>query len=122
MKMKYFELAKALSTKSSYHHKIGAVVVKKNRVLGVGFNKPEKTHPKSTNEFNTIHAELDAIIGVDDADLEGADIYVYREHANGKPAMSKPCPGCHELIKRVGISNIYYTTYGDHSSECLDED
>lgn len=109
---RYFELARKLSLKSNYCHKIGAVVVKKGKILGLGVNNPFKTHPKSTNPFKTVHAELDAILDCDPNELRGATIYVYREHKNGQPACSKPCPHCHELIMRCGIKKVCYTDYG----------
>lgn len=119
MKVRFFDLAKALSKKSTYHHQMGAVVVKKSRVIGVGFNKPSKTHPKSNTKFNTIHAELDAILGLDRSDLKGADIYVFREYKDGRPAMAKPCPHCQQLLIEVGIRNIYYTKDGKFEKETV---
>lgn len=106
---KYFELAKKLSEKSKYHHKLGAVVVKKGKILGVGFNQPEKTHPKSPNPFKTIHCELDAIIGISKEDLQGASIYIYRQYKDGSPAMAAPCRDCRNLIKHVGIKKVFHT-------------
>lgn len=110
---KFFDMARRLSKKSDYFHQLGAVIVKKNDVLGFGYNKPHKTHPRSNNRFKTIHAELDAIIGLSKDDLYGATIYVYREHANGSPANSKPCQYCQMLIKEAGIKKVCYTDNGE---------
>lgn len=109
LKLKHFQLAQRLSRKSCYHHKVGAVVVKKNKVLGVGYNKPYKTHPRSTNKYNTIHAELDAILDCSRDELLGADIYVFREGSNQAPRLAKPCIHCHQLLKEVGISTVFYS-------------
>lgn len=106
-----------LSKKADYRHKLGAVVVYKNRPVGFGFNKPYKTHPMSTNKYNTVHAELDAIIGIPYKYLINSSIYVYRETKTGKPACSKPCQHCMELIKRVGIKKIFYTDNGFYKEE-----
>lgn len=114
-KKKFFNLARKLSFKSTYHHKLGAVVVKKNKPVGLGINNPFKTHPKSTNPFKTVHAELDAIMDVEDkSDLIGATIYVYRQHKNGQPANSKPCCHCEEMIRRSGITKVCYSSDGDY--------
>lgn len=110
MKMKFFQLAKQLAKKSLYHHQIGAVVVKKNKPIGLGWNKPHKTHPLSSNAFKTVHAELDAILGLSREELRHADIYVYREYKSGSPATSRPCPHCKELLRSVGIKNVYFTS------------
>lgn len=112
MNLRFFDIARKLSLKSQYHHKLGAVVVKKGKVLGLGINNPFKTHPRSTNPFKTIHAELDAILSTDPSDLVGSDIYVYRQHKNGKPANAKPCSHCQELIKRSGIKRVFFTEDG----------
>lgn len=110
MKVKYFEIAKKLSYKVSYHHKIGAVVVWKNRPIGFGYNQPNKTHTKSNNNYSTIHAELGAILNA--GDCKGADIYIYREWKDGTLASSKPCQFCQQLLKEAGIKNVYYTDTG----------
>lgn len=110
MKMKFFQLARQLAKKSLYHHQIGAVVVKKNKPIGLGWNKPHKTHPLSSNAFKTVHAELDAILGLSRQELLDADIYIYREYKSGMPATSRPCAHCRELLKSVGIRNVYFTS------------
>lgn len=112
--MKFFELAKKLSQKSDYRHKLGAVVTKKNRVLGIGWNKPFKTNPNSNNLFRTTHAELDAILSSNRDDLKGSTIYVYRQFSNGNPAPAKPCIYCQELIRLAGIKKVYYSAENNY--------
>lgn len=113
MKLKYFDLAKKLSLKSTHpKHQLGCVIVKKNEVVGIGFNK-FKTHPKSNHPFQMVHAELDAILGTDKHVLENADVYVYRETKHGEQAMAKPCPYCESALRAVGVKNVYFTAdYG----------
>lgn len=110
--IRFFDMARKLSKKSEYSHQLGAVVAKKNKVLGLGFNKPYKTHPRSNNRFKTTHAELDAILGLSAEELTGATIYVYRETKDGSPANSKPCQYCQMLIKKAGIKKVCYTDEG----------
>jgi dCMP deaminase len=90
---------------------MGAVVVKKNKVIGMGFNKI-KTHPKSNHPQKMIHAELDAILDCSEEDLIGADLYVFREYKNGEWACAKPCKHCQELISLCGVKNVFYTDEG----------
>lgn len=106
---RFFNMAKRLSKKATYCHQLGAVVVKKGKPLGFGYNKPNKTSPHSNNQFKNIHAELDAILDCSREELQGASIYVYREHKSGKPANSRPCKYCQMLIKEAGIKKVYYT-------------
>lgn len=119
MKEKFFKIAKILSKKSSYCHKLGAVVVKKNRVVGMGYNKPYKTHPKSNNNFRTVHAELDAILGVSAEELNGSTVYVYRETKDGQPANAKCCKHCEELLRLAGVKKICYTIDRTYKEEAI---
>lgn len=117
MKMKYFKLAKTLSKKSNHpSHHLGAVLVKKNKIVSVGWNTC-KTHPKSPHQFKTIHAEFMAILGVHPKDLQDAHIYVYRERKNGEPALAKPCETCYNLIQQVGIETVFYSDYNSYRKE-----
>src|ERR1035437_6900824 len=109
MKERFFEVAKAMSKHSGHDtHKMGAVIVKKNRRISTGYNKL-KTHPRSLHPQSMIHAELDCILGCSKEDLLGADLYIYRQHKDGKVANAKPCIYCSKLIEQTGIKNIYYT-------------
>lgn len=111
MHSKWFELAKKLSKCSSYpQHKHGAVIVRKNKVVSLGFNKAS-THPKSNHKYKHIHAEVHAIL-MAKVPLEGCSLYVYRETKDGVPAMSKPCASCEEFIKLAGITKVYYSILG----------
>lgn len=115
--MRYFELAKRLIANSTHHqHHISAIVVKKNRIIGMGYNLL-KTHPSSPHFYKSQHAEFRAIWGLDPADLKGADIYVYRQRRDGTPALAKPCTSCLDLIKRSQIKNIYYSDYDSYAME-----
>lgn len=119
MKEKFFNLARAVSQKSQHpQHKIGAVIVQKNRPVSIGFNQL-KTHRKSLHEWKSIHAEFHAVLGVSKNDLDGATIYVFREHKDGTPAMARPCPSCLKTLKLAGIKKIAYTTYGNYQEEWL---
>ena len=110
-------MARRLAKKANYTHQLGAVVVKKNRPIGFGFNEPHRTHPKSNNPFNTIHAELAATLGLSYDELKGAEIYVYRELKGGKMAMSRPCKHCMLLLKLANIKKVYYTSDTGYKEE-----
>ena len=129
--LKFFEVAKAVSKTSEYPRvKIGCCIVKKNKILAVGVNLL-KSHPiqKVFNEFrgldtnkihNNIHAELDAILKVRHReDLEGADIYIYREDVEGKKRICKPCSACKNLLKLYKLRTVYYTADDSYCIEYL---
>lgn len=109
MKNKFLKLCHKLSSYSDHHqHKMAAVVVRKNKVVSVGWNSL-KTHPKSPHAHKTQHAEFSAIKQLSPEQLEGATIFVYRAHADGSLANARPCQSCLRLIIEVGIRKIIYT-------------
>lgn len=110
MKMKFFDLCKELKKHSNHkQHKMSSVIVRKNRVIGTGFNQL-KTHSLSKHPFKSLHAEVHAVLKTTNKeDLEGAEIYIYRENRYGLPALAKPCPYCLALLKEVGIKRMHYS-------------
>lgn len=117
--MRFEKLLNKLTNYSIHHsHKISCVIARGNKIVGVGVNKI-KTHPRSNHPWSMIHAELDAILGCNKEDLNGADIYIYRQNKNGKLACSKPCTYCHELILLSGIKRVIYTFEGSYKEEKL---
>ena len=129
--MNGFVLAREVSKHSDYDRiHIGAVIIKKKRVLGIGFNQ-HKTHPKQKklNYFNAarrkkecgfLHAEVNALNHVDNIEsCKGATIFVYRETLNGDIGMSRPCPACMKAIKDAGIRTVIYTTPDGVARETL---
>lgn len=88
---------------------MACVIADKNQVISIGFNKLKK-HPRSNHPWKAIHCELAALLDNKFADLKGCTAYVYREHANGTPAMARPCPSCREALQIAGIRKVCYTT------------
>lgn len=108
-KSKFITICRVLANKSNHpHHQLGCVIVKKNRVLGVGYNKL-KTHTKSNHIFKAHHAEFDAIIGMDNENLRGTVLYVSRIKKTGDYGLAKPCTTCQEMIAHTGIKGVWYS-------------
>jgi len=107
---KLIKLAKKLALKSTHpRHKMSCIVFKRNTLLSFGINAI-KTHPKSKDPHHMIHAELNAILDIDERDLDGASVLVYRERRCGGCGMAKPCQSCEAMLKAVGVKEVYYTT------------
>lgn len=121
--IKYFELAKNLASEAEhYKARIGAVIVRKNKILAKAKNA-EKSHTQQMkyNRFrnidndgigHNIHAELRAIIEAVNihGDISGSKIYIWR-HTNDKLCgMSRPCAACMAALVQRGVKDIYYTT------------
>lgn len=117
MKARFFDLCKKLTLKSTHHsHAMACVIVKKNRVVSIGWNEL-KTHSKSLHEYKYRHAEFNAILNTPLNELQGATAYIYREHRNGQPALAKPCPSCLKSLQLVGIDKICYSIDGGYQKE-----
>ena len=91
--------------------RLGAVLVNKNSIVSVGTNS-YKTHPlmSKRTEWPYLHAEQHAIVRAGVDNCEGLDLYIARVKKDNSLALSKPCNVCAELIRDVGIKNIYYST------------
>lgn len=106
--MKYLRILKKLKEKSDHHqHKIACIIIKNGKIISRGYNLL-KTSPRSYHPWKFIHAETMAVLKCTQ-DLEGAEIYVYRETKGKVPAMSRPCPSCLSMLKKQGIKRMYYT-------------
>lgn len=118
MKPKFFQLAEKLAEKSThYNHKHGAVLVRKGRVLGVGFNS-YKTSPKSPHPWKFIHAEFSAILNSRLEDFTDCEIYIIRTKKLGGLGNSKPCKFCERMIKSLNIRVVHYSTdFNDFKTE-----
>lgn len=120
MKQRFLNLAEKISYLSEHvDHKHGAVVVYKNRILGLGKNSI-KTHPKSPDIYaKTIHAELAAILNSHQNEFEGCEIYVVRRNKLNELALSRPCANCMRLLKQLRISYVHYSVKNGYKSEKL---
>ena len=128
----FFKAAQSVSMLSDHRCRIGCIIVDKHRIISSGHNSDTKCHPIQadidTRHFKCfcagkLHAETSAIIPLlkTRADFSRATVYTYREHKNGDLAMARPCSRCMELIKRLGITRIKYTTEDGYATEYLEE-
>ena len=101
-----------------YPHKVCAIIYDKRRtIVGVGLNKPHKTHPKANTPYKTIHAEFAAILDAERSyglsGRKGLSIYVHRVRRDGKDGMSKPCRYCSVALSWAGVENVYWSVNDD---------
>ena len=106
-KKMFVEIAKVVAQRSADPHtQVGAVLVKNNCVIGVGYNgEPKGFHFdfdwSSPEKYPyVIHAEMNAISNANrnGVDCNGADIYL----------TLSPCHDCIKLLIQHGIKNVYY--------------
>lgn len=112
--------AKSMALGSLHRFRVGAVVYKGNKIIGWGYNKADKTHPKSFHPYKSIHAEFDAVLEavwklglkLDSRlgpFLDDYSIYVHRLKKDGSDGLAKPCQWCQKMLDQVGIKEIYYS-------------
>ena len=97
--------------------RVGAMLLKKNKIVSTGVNKETKSHPLQAklaemvglDEKIYLHAEISALVRCkSDADT----IVVARlgGHSGNELRNARPCPICSLALKEAGIQHIYYTT------------
>lgn len=88
---------------------MGAVLANKRPIIAC--SNVVRTHPKYAYDecHQTIHAEARCVMYNNGTNLKGTTIYVYREHADGSPALARPCNDCYQLLKDFGVKKMIYT-------------
>jgi tRNA(Arg) A34 adenosine deaminase TadA len=111
----FLQLAIETAKSSPSRRKVGAVLLKKSKVVATAVNLEQKSHPLQARlakkvglcEKIYLHAEIAALIkSKEDADT----IVVARVNTRNKLRMAKPCPICTLALEQEGIKNVYYTT------------
>lgn len=98
---------KDTADKSPMKFKVGAVILRKGKIIGKGFNT-KKTHPLGAKEnYKTMHAEIAALYDCikKRISVRGCIVYVFRR--NNETA--KPCNCCFSTLKFFGVSKVFYT-------------
>lgn len=114
-------IAKLMSRKSNARNfRIGSVIARGRKIMGLGANDVVKTHPKSNSPHGHIHAELSAMLNAR-ADITGATLYVFRAGNKEAPLLAKPCKHCQALIKQSGLKFVVYSNYGGFTKELVDD-
>lgn len=108
----------ARNSKNKFFH--FAFGFKKSRLLAIGQNNPEKTHPQAlmlAKRFNTdtehpyLHAETDLISrlwGKHYID-NSLKMVVVRLNKHGQLRCSKPCDKCTQIIEALGITKVWWS-------------
>lgn len=99
--------------KSSMFHRHGSVVVKRNKIIGSGYNCLLR---KPTHDLYSKHAEISAIENAkrNGHAFKGARLYVVRLMRDSNQELlrlrnSLPCTKCSFYIESHNISRIFYT-------------
>lgn len=106
------------NTKNKFFH--FAFGYRKNKLIGIGQNNPEKTHTQAlvlSQRFNVelehpyLHAETDLISRLwgkyyIDNSLK---MVVVRLNKRGQLRCSKPCDRCEQIIRALGLTKVWWS-------------
>lgn len=121
------EISYALLKKhGNYRCKHFSFIFNKNRLISIGINNPNKTHPKNLKIgfFNRkgedishtvgVHSELSAILKLGEEECSKYTLINTRINRNLELDFSKPCKGCTSLIEQLNFKKVYYSTHGNN--------
>jgi len=114
----FLKIAERVASKSSMRHKLAALIVHKNNILSVGYNRQMGTILDKkpigvlcSGGAYSIHAELDALNKAfkvyPEHRIWGNKLTLYVARKGWKLAM--PCEDCQKMLKRYGIEEVYFT-------------
>tara|TARA_B100000035_G_scaffold207211_1_gene177251 strand:+ start:607 stop:975 length:369 start_codon:yes stop_codon:yes gene_type:complete len=101
------ELAKSQAAKSPMSHMHGAVIWKKGKIIGAGYNYPISA-PNITQRQVSIHSEKDCLNGLHSNQIFDSCVLTVRVTKNGDMLNGQPCKGCKKLLKRKGVKKVYW--------------
>jgi pyrimidine deaminase RibD-like protein len=99
----YLRLALKLAYRTTTNrHRVGAVIVKGGKILGMAHN------------MGTKHAEERALCAPWRSEVVGATAYVARPLYNKRMqvGLARPCEKCLQALRDAGITKIVYTVQG----------
>jgi len=112
--MKKYIIQRAIleAQKSTFKPRHGCIIFKGSRIISTGYNEIRycsRLNKKDTRWESSLHAECKTILYTEQ-DIKRCSILVVRLNNYNQLMYSKPCPLCMNLIKKVGIKNVYYST------------
>lgn len=113
---KYIDLALALKDRPESDKLHFSFILKKRRLVSIGWNSATATHPiahKYGYTFPFVHAELSAIVRFDGKPKELKDCVLINVRINkdGIVMLSKPCKNCLRLLSVFTFKHVYYTNH-----------
>jgi deoxycytidylate deaminase len=107
----FLDLALKVAEKSSYRKaRMGCVITKGGRIVGIGINKlsPGKLKHPAYGDHKNLHAELDAIRSAEKDSLHGSVLYIAGYTKANNFLLSRPCEICMTVIAQFGIRKVIY--------------
>lgn len=117
---KLIAITDALARECEFDTQMGAILVRRSVVIGVGYAKhtsrvPKRifeSHPRSSKWF-AIHAEIAALKNAlrGNSNINGSTVIVSGFTKGGnRPVSCRPCGPCVEILKEYHVQNVIYAT------------
>lgn len=111
--LKAIQSAKDQALLSSFRHKHGAVVLKRGRIVGQGYNSVrtswlQRIYARRVGMPLRVHEHAEFAAARNSTD-EFDTLIVCRVSKRNDFLKSDPCPICRELIRDSGVKHLYYT-------------
>lgn len=108
---RFLEIAHQIALISKEKQRLGAVLVKRGKIVGVGCNERNGSKLVRGNyPWPIRHAEISAISSVEPAVRNGSTIFVCRVYRkNDMPALARPCQRCRITLYQLGVKRVIYT-------------
>ena len=113
MRSDYYYRQEALkeSFKSSYKFSLGAVIVRRGKIVGRGCNYV--CYQGGRKYLNGTHAEIAALNDTQAYERTGSTVYVARWRKSQTLGCAKPCGMCQSILRKKGIKTVWYSDYGN---------
>lgn len=98
---------KAASLSDLYKLRVGAALLRGNRLINIGWNT-KKTHPSCNTDLSQ-HAEFNVFRGLRRELIIGCDLYVARISRTSTVKLAKPCEDCQEFLNSLPLNKIFFT-------------
>ena len=124
----FLDIARAVGRRATcLRRRYGAIIVKDHIIVSTGYNgaprgeancidtgicERERLHvPKGQNYelCVAVHAEQNAMLNADPAQMEGATVYIVGINADGTLASGKPCLLCRRMLRNAKLARVVYS-------------
>lgn len=108
--------------KATYRQRLGAVLVRGNKVLEVGHNSLRHQGAiRTTHYAGSLHAEMDVISKMirsgRSKEIEGSTLHIVRVRKDGSYGLALPCKDCIRVLLALKVKNVYYSNDDQKFSE-----
>jgi deoxycytidylate deaminase len=110
----WFRLCKIVALKATGDYKLGSCLVRSGRVLSTGYNIYNRSDSISRRYalLRSIHSEINCLATAThrNREIRGSVMYVCRIRKDGSYGLSRPCRGCMEALRDLGVKRVVYST------------